>query len=134
MVLKAEELGNFYLVLGNISYILPLPRHVGLVALVSRIVGVTDFWVSDEVLPVKLEESQKMVSRERALSEAAIQAAGGENPVENIDHEAKVVETKRSARVEPSPLRSFERAVWVLGIGYRVEQLSLCLLAHPLPA
>jgi hypothetical protein len=65
-----------------------------------------------------------MASWERALVEAATQAAGGENPIENIDHESKVIEIKRDARIEPSVLRTIERAVEELGIGYRVEQLG----------
>jgi hypothetical protein len=65
-----------------------------------------------------------MASWEQALIEAATQAAGGENPIQNIDHEAKVIEIKRNARIGPSTLRSIERAVRELGIGYRVEQLS----------
>jgi hypothetical protein len=40
-----------------------------------------------------------MASWERALVEAATQAAGGENPIENIDHEARVIEIKRDAPV-----------------------------------
>jgi hypothetical protein len=62
-----------------------------------------------------------MASWERALVEAATQAAGGENPIENIDHESKVIEIKRDASVEPSVLGAIERAVKDLGIGYRVE-------------
>ncbi len=65
-----------------------------------------------------------MASWEQALIEAATRAAGGENPIQNIDHEAKVIEIKRDARLEPSTLRNIERAVEGLGIGYRVEQLS----------
>ena len=55
---------------------------------------------------------------------AVTQAVGGENPIQNIDHEAKVIEIKRDARVGPSTLRRIEQAVEELGIGYRIEQLS----------
>jgi hypothetical protein len=65
-----------------------------------------------------------MASWEQALIEAATRAAGGENPIENIDHEAKVIEIKADAKVEPSTLRNIEQAVQDLGIGYRVEQLT----------
>ena len=50
--------------------------------------------------------------------------AGGENPIQDIDHEAKVIEIKRDARIEPSILRRIEQAVEEFGIGYRVEQLT----------
>jgi hypothetical protein len=50
--------------------------------------------------------------------------AGGENPIQSIDHEAKVIQIKRDARIEPSILRRIERAVEELGISYRVEQLT----------
>ncbi len=53
----------------------------------------------------------------------AVTRAVGENPIENIDHEAKVSEIKRDARVEPSVLRDIEWEIGILGIGYRVEQL-----------
>jgi hypothetical protein len=33
-------------------------------------------------------------------------------------------QNQRDARIDPSTLRSIERAVEELGIGYRVEQLS----------
>jgi hypothetical protein len=85
---------------------------------------VTDLRVSDKVLLLELEEPQEMASWERALIEAATQAAGGENPIENIDHAAKVIEIKRDARVEPPVMRAIERAVEELGIGYTVEQLN----------
>jgi hypothetical protein len=65
-----------------------------------------------------------MASWEQALIEAATQAAGGGNPIENIDHEARVIEIKADAKVEPSTLKNIEQAVQDLGIGYRVEQLS----------
>jgi hypothetical protein len=65
-----------------------------------------------------------MASWEQALIEAATEACGGENPIENIDHEANVIEIKRDAKVEPSTLRNIEQAVQDLGIGYRVVQLS----------
>ena len=65
-----------------------------------------------------------MASWEPALVAAITRAVGGENPIENIDHEAKVIEIKRDARVEPSVLRDIERVVGKLGIGYRIEQLS----------
>jgi hypothetical protein len=65
-----------------------------------------------------------MASWEQALIEAVTRVAGGENPIQNIDHEAKVIEVRRDATVEPSTLRNIERAVRELGIGYRVEQLS----------
>jgi hypothetical protein len=65
-----------------------------------------------------------MASWEQALIEAVSQVAGGENPIQNIDHEAQVIELKRDARIDPSILRSIERAVEELGIGYRVEQLT----------
>lgn len=60
----------------------------------------------------------------QTLIAAVTLAAGGENPIQNIDHEAKVIEIKRDARVEPSSLRRIEQAVEELGIGYRVEQLA----------
>ena len=50
--------------------------------------------------------------------------AGGVNPIQNIDHEAKVIEIKRDVRIEPSTLRGIEQVVEELGIGYRVEQLT----------
>ena len=65
-----------------------------------------------------------MASWEQALIAAVTRAVGGENPIRNIDHEAKVIEIKRDARVEPSTLRRIEQAVEELGIGYRVEQLT----------
>ncbi len=65
-----------------------------------------------------------MASWEPALVAAITRAVGGENPIENIDHEAKVIEIKRDARVEPFVLRDIEREVGKLGIGYRIEQLS----------
>ena len=65
-----------------------------------------------------------MASWEQALIGAATQAAGGENPIENIDHAAKVIEIKRDAPVGPTVLRAIERAVEELGIGYRVEQFN----------
>lgn len=61
---------------------------------------------------------------EQALMEAATRASGGENPIQNIDHEAKVIEIKGDARIDPSVLRRIEAAVDNLGIGYRVEQLT----------
>ena len=65
-----------------------------------------------------------MASWEQALIEAMTQVAGGENPIQNIDHEAKVIEIKRDVRIEPSTLRGIEQVVEELGIGYRVEQLT----------
>ncbi len=65
-----------------------------------------------------------MASWEPALIAAITRAVGGKNPIENIDHEAKVLEIKRDARVEPSVLRDIEREVGLLGIGYRIEQLG----------
>jgi hypothetical protein len=65
-----------------------------------------------------------MASWEQALMAAVTQVTGGENPIQNIDHEAKVIEIKRDARIEPSVLRRIEQAVEELGIGYRVEQLT----------
>ncbi len=65
-----------------------------------------------------------MASWEQALIAAVTRAVGGENPIQNIDHEAKVIEIRRDARVEPSTLRRIEQAVEELGIGYRIEQLS----------
>ena len=79
---------------------------------------------SDKVLLLELEECYEMASWEQALIEAATQAAGGENPIQNINHEAKVIEIKRDARIEASTLRNIERGVEGLGIDYRVEQLS----------
>ena len=61
---------------------------------------------------------------EQTLITAVTRAAGGENPIQNIDHEAKVIEIKQDARVEPSVLRRIEEAVEELRIGYRVEQLT----------
>ena len=43
-----------------------------------------------------------MASWEPTLVAAITRAAGGENPIEKIDHEAKVIEIKRDARVDPS--------------------------------
>jgi hypothetical protein len=85
---------------------------------------VTGFGVSDKVLLLELEECVGMASWEQVLIEAVSQVAGGENPIQNIDHEAQVIELKRDARIDPSILRSIERAVEELGIGYRVEQLT----------
>jgi hypothetical protein len=65
-----------------------------------------------------------MASWEQALIAAVTRVAGGENPIQNIDHEAKVIEIKRDARVDPSILRGIEQVVEELGIGYRVEQLT----------
>jgi hypothetical protein len=65
-----------------------------------------------------------MASWEQALIAAVTRVAGGENPIQNIDHEAKVIEIKRDARVDPSTLRGIEQVVEELGIGYRVEQLT----------
>ncbi len=69
-------------------------------------------------------EVKQMASWEPALIAAIAKATGGENPIETIDHQAKVIEIKRDARVDAAVLRSIERAVEALGIGYRVEQLS----------
>ena len=63
-----------------------------------------------------------MASWEPNLIEAVTRAVG-ENPIENIEHEAKVIEIKRDARVEPSVFRDIEREIWKLGIGYNIEQL-----------
>jgi len=63
-----------------------------------------------------------MASWESNLIEAVTRAVC-ENPIENIEHEAKVIEIKRDARVEPSVLRDIEREIWKLGIGHRIEQL-----------
>ncbi len=65
-----------------------------------------------------------MANWEQTLIAAVTRAAGGENPIQNIDHEAKVIEIKQDARVEPSVLRRIEEAVEELRIGYRVEQLT----------
>jgi hypothetical protein len=65
-----------------------------------------------------------MASWEQALIAAVTQVVGGENPIQNIDHEAKVIEIKRDARVDPAILRGIEQVVEELGIGYRVEQLT----------
>jgi hypothetical protein len=65
-----------------------------------------------------------MASWEQALIAAVTQVAGGVNPIQNIDHEAKVIEIKRDVRIEPSTLRDIEQVVEELGIGYRVEQLG----------
>ena len=64
-----------------------------------------------------------MASWEPNLIEATTRAVG-ENPIENIDHGAKVIELKPDLKTDPSILRSIERAVEQLGIGYRVEQLT----------
>jgi hypothetical protein len=65
-----------------------------------------------------------MASWEQDLIAAVTQVAGGENPIQNIDHEAKVIEIKRDARIEPAILRGIEQVVEELGTGYRVEQLT----------
>ena len=65
-----------------------------------------------------------MVSWEQALIAAMTRVAGGGNPIQNIDHETKVIEIKRAARIEPSVLTRIEQAVEELGISYRVEQLT----------
>jgi hypothetical protein len=52
-----------------------------------------------------------MASWEQALIAAVTQVAGGENPIQNIDHEAKVIEIKRDARIEPAILRGIEQVV-----------------------
>ncbi len=65
-----------------------------------------------------------MANWEQTLIAAVTRDAGGENPIQNIDHEAKVIEIKQDARVEPSVLRRIEEAVEELRIGYRVEQLT----------
>ena len=65
-----------------------------------------------------------MENWEPALVEAITRAVGGENPIETIDHEAKVIAIKRDAKVEPSVLREIEREGGTLGIGYRIEQLT----------
>ena len=64
-----------------------------------------------------------MASWEPNLIEAVTRAVG-ENPIKNIEHEAKVIEIERDARVEPSVLRDIEREIGKLGIGYRIEQLG----------
>ena len=74
-----------------------------------------------------------MASWEQALIEAMTRVAGGENPIQNIDHEAKVIEIKRDARIEPSILRRIEQAVEELGIGYSVEQLTKQASARLVP-
>ena len=66
----------------------------------------------------------KLASWEPVLVAALTRAVGGENPIETIEHEAKVIEIKRDAKVEPSVLREIERGVGTLGIGYRIEQLG----------
>jgi predicted Ser/Thr protein kinase len=65
-----------------------------------------------------------MASWEQALIEAMTRVAGREDPIQNIDHEAKVIQIKRDARIDPAILRGIEQAVEELGIGYRVEQLT----------
>ena len=65
-----------------------------------------------------------MASWEQDLIEVMTRIAGGANPIQNIDHEAKVIQIKRDARIEPSVLRRIEQAVEELGISYRVEQLT----------
>jgi hypothetical protein len=90
----------------------------------DRVTGSRGVIFSDKVVLLELEECEEMASWEQALIEAVTQVAGGENPIQNIDHEAKVIEIKPDARVEPSTLQNIERAVEELGIGYRVEQLS----------
>jgi hypothetical protein len=65
-----------------------------------------------------------MASWEQDLIAAMTRVAGGENPIQNIDHEAKVSEIKCDVRIEPSILRRIEQAVEEIGIGYRVEQLT----------
>jgi hypothetical protein len=45
-----------------------------------------------------------MASWEQALITAVTQVTGGENPIQKIDHEAKVIEIKRDARVNPAVL------------------------------
>ncbi|HZA21895.1 MAG TPA: hypothetical protein VFA32_04710, partial [Dehalococcoidia bacterium] len=90
----------------------------------QRDADVTGFGVFDKVLLLELEECEGMASWEQALIEAVSRVSGGENPIQNIDHEAKVIEINRDARIDPSFLRTIERMVEELGIGYRVEQLS----------
>ena len=56
----------------------------------------------------------KMASWEPALVAAITRAVGGDNPIERIDHEAKVIEIKRDARVGPSVLRAGPQRDWDL--------------------
>jgi hypothetical protein len=65
-----------------------------------------------------------MANWEQALIAAVTQVTGGENPIQSIDHEAKVIEIRRDAKVDPTILRGIEQVVEELGIGYRVEQLT----------
>jgi len=65
-----------------------------------------------------------MASWEPGLVAAITRLVGGENPVEKIDHVAKVIEIKRDARVEPFVLRRIEQEIKRVGIGYRVVQLT----------
>ena len=56
-----------------------------------------------------------MASWEPTLIES--HAGPGENPIENIDHGAKVIEIKPDAKIEPPILRSIENLVghWLQG-------------------
>ena len=64
-----------------------------------------------------------MASWEQSLIAAVTRVAGGENPIQNIDHEAKVIQIKRDARIEPSVLRRIEQAAEELGIGTESSSL-----------
>ena len=49
-----------------------------------------------------------MASWEQDLIEVMTRIAGEANPIQNIDHEAKVIQIKRDVRIEPSLLRRIE--------------------------
>jgi hypothetical protein len=48
-----------------------------------------------------------MAGWEQTFIAAVTRAAGGENPIQNTDHEAKVIEKRRDARIEPSTLSAW---------------------------
>jgi hypothetical protein len=64
-----------------------------------------------------------MENWEPALRAAVRQLTGGEDIIERIDHDDKVIEIKLDV-IEPSLLRGVEEAVNQVAPGYRVEQLT----------
>ena len=65
-----------------------------------------------------------MASWERGLIAELTRLAGGENPVEKIDYEGKLIVIKSDARLEPEVLRWADQEVSRVAAGYRVVQLT----------
>ena len=64
-----------------------------------------------------------MENWEPALRAAVRQLTGGQDIIERIDHDEKVIEIKLDV-TDPSLLRGIEAAVDQVAPGYRVEQLT----------